>query len=96
MRLLQFVRLLQGILHNTIDEVEQSANTLTEETIEQDDDKIDIAAFDYIIKIITDMKSRYLSYKSTQLDDPLFEERVRTYNLAIEDDDEDEGTGGLH
>lgn len=95
MRLLQFVRLLQGILHNTIDEVEQSGNTLTEETIEQDDDKIDIAAFDYIINIVTNMKGRYLEYKKTS-NEPSFDERVRTYNLAIEEEDEDEGTGGLH
>ena len=102
MKLLQFIALLQGILSKTIDEVEQKANELTEETVEQDESKVDISAFDFIIKIITEMKARYILFKESlpKDDTPSFNKRLSQYNLSlVEDDDEDdsdEGHGGLH
>jgi len=101
MKLLKFISLLQGIMHNTIDEIEKSAGELTEETVEQDESKLDVAAFDYILNVITNMKTRYLAFKETVNSHPTFDERLTRYNLSLADDTEDdedgeEGSGGLH
>jgi DNA-binding transcriptional regulator GbsR (MarR family) len=89
-----FIQLLQSILHKTIDEVEETANQLTEDTVEQDEDKLDVSAFDFIINIVTNMKNRYLSYKDAN-ESPSFDERVTILKL-VEDEEDDNGDGGLH
>ncbi len=85
-----FIELLQGILHETIDEVHSKVMELDEEdlTARATPAELDLAAFDFLISTLEDMKRRYGEYKLDVEGDP---NRQAKIEYLFDDEDDNEG-----
>lgn len=96
MKLYTFLQLIHGILNKTIDEIQFKINGMEEEDL-PDEDKLDLSAFDLIIDTVSNMKTRYLKFKSEVEDEPEKSEAIRNLRLVLDEEPDDSGNnGGLH
>lgn len=96
MKLFAFLQLIHGILNKTIDEIQYKINGMEENDLPHED-HLDVSAFDLIIGTVTDMKRRYLEFKSEVEDEPTEAEAVRNLRLVLDEEPDDSGNnGGLH